>query len=65
LRPAEHPFQFVTAAYLTKIGNQSASNLEELRYGLETCSDASVLYHTFQSLEPEEQPVTIPRVKWS
>jgi hypothetical protein len=51
LRKAEHPFQFVTAAYLTRIGNQSAANLAELREGLETCSDASVFYHTFQSLE--------------
>jgi len=51
LKRAEHPFQFVTAAYLTRIGNQSAANLGELREALETCSDASVFYHTFQSLE--------------
>lgn len=51
MKKAEHPFQFVTAAYLTRIGNQSATNLAELREGLETCSDASVFYHTFQSLE--------------
>jgi hypothetical protein len=51
VKRAEHPFQFVTAAYLTRIGNQSAANLGEFREALETCSDACVFYHTFQSLE--------------
>jgi Family of unknown function (DUF5752) len=51
MKKAEHAFQFVTASYLTRIGNQSAANLSDLRTGLETCSDASVFYHTFQSLE--------------
>jgi hypothetical protein len=51
VKKAEHPFQFVSASYLTRIGNQSAANLGELQHGLETCSDASVFYHTFQSLE--------------
>jgi hypothetical protein len=51
VKRAQHPFQFVTAAYLTRIGNQSSINLAELRDGLETCSDASVFYHTFQSVE--------------
>jgi hypothetical protein len=50
VKRAEHPFQFVTAAYLTRICNQSACNLGELREGLEKCSDASIFYHTFQSL---------------
>ena len=31
MNAAEHPFQFYTAAYLTRIGNQKASNLAELR----------------------------------
>src|SRR5580704_8202497 len=48
---AEHPFQFVTSSYLTRIGNQSARTLGELRDGLEACSDACIFYHTFQSLE--------------
>jgi len=47
---AEHPFQFYTAAYLTRIGNQKASNLAELRRDLEGSSDASIFYHTYQSL---------------
>ncbi len=51
MKIAEHPFQFVTGTYLTRIGNQSAKNLGELSAGLEVCSDESVFYHTFQSLE--------------
>jgi len=47
---AEHPFQFYTAAYLTRIGNQKASNLAELRRDLEDSSEASIFYHTYQSL---------------
>jgi hypothetical protein len=35
---------------VTRIGNQKASRLTEFRIGLEKCSDASVFYHTFQSL---------------
>jgi len=44
------PFQFQTASYLVRIGNQSANTLLELRKELEECSDESVFYHTFQSL---------------
>lgn len=44
------PFQFGTASYLVRIGNQSASTLLELQKGLEGCSDESIFYHTFQSL---------------
>jgi hypothetical protein len=40
----------VTASYLTRVGNQKATNLEELRQGLDESSDASIFYHTFQSL---------------
>lgn len=47
---AERPFQFVTASYLTRVGNQKTQNLTDLRRGLEECSDASIFYHTFQSL---------------
>jgi hypothetical protein len=48
---AEHPFQFFTAAYLTRICGQKATNLGELREASEACSDASIFYHTFQSQE--------------
>ncbi|HKS82264.1 MAG TPA: DUF5752 family protein [Candidatus Acidoferrales bacterium] len=44
------PFQFATASYLVRIGNQSCLNLLELKEGLEGCSDESIFYHTFQSL---------------
>ena len=47
---AGEPFQFATASYLVRIGNQSASSLLELQQGLADCSDASIFYHTFQSL---------------
>ncbi len=47
---ATDAFQFVTASYLVRIGNQVATNLLELEQGLANCSDASVFYHTFQSL---------------
>jgi hypothetical protein len=50
MKKAGRPFQFATVSYLTRICNQSAKNLGELRTGLETCSDASIFYHTFQSL---------------
>lgn len=48
---AETPFDFVTASYLTRIGNQSAGTLAELLKGLEHGSDASIFHHTFQTLE--------------
>jgi hypothetical protein len=50
MKKPEHPFRFVTVSYITRIGNQVATNLGELRDGLEMCSDASIFYHTFQSL---------------
>jgi len=50
VKVAETPFEFFTVAYLTRIGNQSAANLEELLVGLEQCSDASIFHHTFQTL---------------
>ena len=50
MKNAEHPFRFVTVSYLTRIGNQTARTLPELLDGLEECSDASIFYHTFQTL---------------
>src|SRR6266516_4276331 len=50
MKTAETPFEFVTVSYLTRIGNQSAGTLAELLTGLEQCSDASIFYHTFQTL---------------
>jgi hypothetical protein len=50
MKTAEAPFGFVVASYLTRINNQQASSLSELRAGLDQASDASIFYHTFQSL---------------
>lgn len=50
MKTAEQPFQFMTASYLTRICNQTATRLTELQEGLERASDASIFYHTFQSL---------------
>jgi hypothetical protein len=43
-------FQFVTASYVIRINNQKATTLNELRTGLDQASDASIFFHTFQSL---------------
>ena len=43
-------FDFSTVAYLTRIGNQSATTLAEFLSGLEECSDASIFHHTYQTL---------------
>lgn len=50
MKRAQRPFQFFTVSDLTRISNLRATNLTELREGLEKCSDASIFYHTFQSL---------------
>jgi hypothetical protein len=50
MRTAAQPFQFVTASYLTRVNNQKAGNLDELRLGIEQTSDESIFHHTFQSL---------------
>jgi len=44
------PFQFLTASYLVRIQDLKAATLGEFAAGLETCSDASIFFHTFQSL---------------
>jgi hypothetical protein len=50
MKTAIQPFQFVTASYLTRIHNEKAVNLAELRQGLEHASDGSIFYHTFHTL---------------
>jgi len=47
---ARQPFQFVTASYLTRVENQKAQTIHELRDCLEHASDAAIFFHTFQSL---------------
>jgi hypothetical protein len=46
----ESPFQFLTASYLIRVQNLRAITLAEFAAGLEACSDASIFFHTFQSL---------------
>ena len=50
MKIAEMPFEFYAVSSLTCIGNQSAGTIEELRQGLQQCTDASIFYHTFQTL---------------
>src|SRR5580698_10599973 len=47
---AEQPFQFATAAYLTRVENQRVHNIAEMDAALAEASDASIFYHTFQTL---------------
>lgn len=47
---AETPFEFFTVSSLTRIGNQSAGTICEMLTGLQQSSDASIFYHTFQTL---------------
>ncbi len=51
MRDASEPFQFVAASYLIRICHERAHNLGEMARYLRTVSDASIFYHTFQSLE--------------
>jgi len=50
MKKAGSAFQFMTASYLTQIGNETATTLAQLTQGLERSSDASIFYHTFQTL---------------
>jgi len=51
MKRADQPFQFMAASYLIRIAAQAAQSLRELAQCLRTCSEASIFYHTFQSLE--------------
>jgi len=48
---AEQPFQFMAASYLIRIGAQPVYTLGDFAKSLRTCPQASIFYHTFQSLE--------------
>ena len=50
VKEAEVPFQFVTAAYLTRVENHTALTLRELHGALEHASDGAIFNHTFQTL---------------
>ena len=47
---ASQPFQFATAAYLTRVENQRAATIAELAECLQHASDGAIFYHTFQTL---------------
>lgn len=47
---AKTPFEFFTVSYLTRVGNLSARNVNELLAGLQHSSDESVFYHAYQTL---------------
>lgn len=57
MRRAKVPFQFVTASYLIRICPDRAMSLGELARKLHSCSNASIFYHTFQSLERQHYAV--------
>ena len=50
LRWARAPFYFNSAAHLTRIGRETATNLGELLEGIKACPDSSIFHHTFQTL---------------
>ncbi len=50
LRWARAPFYFNSAAHLTRIGREKATNLGELLEGIKGCSDTSIFQHTFHTL---------------
>jgi hypothetical protein len=51
MKQAKHPFEFVAASYLIRICPERAWTLAELAQNLTKVSEASIFYHTFQSLE--------------
>lgn len=50
MKTSVQPFHFYTASYLTRVGNQKAVYLGQLCEGIRNCSEASIFYHTYQSL---------------
>lgn len=47
---ARTPFHFYTSSHIIKITNQKANTLKEFYDGISQCTDASIFFHTFQSL---------------
>lgn len=48
MKTATQPFQFVTAAYLTQIGNSLATKLDELGRNIEKCRNVASSFRTTQ-----------------
>jgi hypothetical protein len=57
VKRAKGPFELVVASYLIRIREESATTLEELAGAIRRSSDASIFYHTFQSLESRHYSV--------
>lgn len=57
MKRSEHPFEFVAASYLVRIRTERARTLGEMARHLRVCSDESIFYHTFQSLETHHYSV--------
>jgi hypothetical protein len=51
MKTAKEPFEFVAASYLIRVRPERARNLGEMARFLRSCSEESIFYHTFQSLE--------------
>ena len=54
MKTAVEPFAFITASYVTRIGNQIAPNLGALVTGLEECSDLSIFLPIAIEIGPRE-----------
>ncbi len=57
MKRSEQPFEFVAASYLVRIRSERASTLAEMAHHLRHCSEESIFYHTFQSLETHHYSV--------
>jgi len=51
VRQAKEPFIFMAASYLVRIRSERAQTLADMARYLRSCSEDSIFYHTFQSLE--------------
>ena len=47
---AQQPFRFFTASYLTRVENYTADTISSLLAGVAEAGDATIFYHTFQTL---------------
>lgn len=50
-RRTESPFRFSSSAHLLRIGRERADTLAEFLMALRTCTDESIFYHTFRTLQ--------------
>lgn len=51
IRWAKAPFRFFSAEHLLKIERQRAANLGQLLEGIRSCSEDSIVQHTFRTLQ--------------